>query len=305
MSEHATGLRALLQGPEVILAPGIYDALTALLADQAGFRCLYLSGASIAYTRLGRPDIGLVAMTEVADIITAVRERVATPVVVDADTGFGNALNVQRTVRLFERAGASAIQLEDQAIPKRCGHLPGKRLVRTAEMVGKVKAACDARRDPATVIVARTDAVAVEGFAAAIERAEAYREAGADVLFIEAPRGLEELQAVTRTFAARVPLLANMVEGGQTPVRSATELAELGFKIVIFPGALVRLLTRVMQDWFADLKDHGTTAAWQDRMHHLTSLNEVIGLSAMSETGRRYDADGPGSVASSSDGEAG
>src|SRR5687767_10510987 len=180
-------LKQRLSGAQIIVAPGVYDALTASLAAEAGFEALYLSGAAIAYTRLGRPDIGLVSMSEVADTIALVRDRVPTPLVVDADNGYGNALNVQRTVRTFERAGATAIQLEDQSYPKRCGHLQDKSIIPAAEMAGKIKAAVDARVSEETVIVARTDAVAVEGFEAAIERARLYAEAGADVLFVEAP----------------------------------------------------------------------------------------------------------------------
>src|SRR6185312_13295915 len=169
----------------ILIAPGVYDALTAHLADQAGFSSLYVSGAGIAYTRLGRPDIGLVAMSEVADTVALIRDRVGSHLIVDADTGYGNALNVARTVRLFERAGANAIQIEDQAFPKRCGHLDNKALVPAGEMVGKIKAALDARSSKETLIIARTDAVAVEGFERAIARALSYQDAGADILFVE------------------------------------------------------------------------------------------------------------------------
>ncbi|HEX8662439.1 MAG TPA: isocitrate lyase/PEP mutase family protein, partial [Beijerinckiaceae bacterium] len=186
----------LSRGPAVV-APGVYDALTAALAAAAGFEALYVSGAAIAYTRLGRPDIGLVSMSEVAEVVELIRDRTGAPLVVDADTGYGNALNVQRTVRLLERAGAAAIQLEDQTFPKRCGHLRDKSLVPPAEMAGKVKAAVDARASDETLIVARTDAVAVEGFEAALARARLYAEAGADVLFVEAPRSKDQLAAVT------------------------------------------------------------------------------------------------------------
>lgn len=179
-------LQTRLAQHEILLAPGVFDALSALLAEQAGFEAVYLSGASVAYTRLGRPDIGLVTANEVESTVANIRERIAIPLIVDADTGFGNAINVQRTVRMLERAGASAIQLEDQSLPKRCGHLDGKTLVSASEMVGKIRAALDARQSTATLIIARTDAVAVEGLDAAFERAERYAEAGADVLFVEA-----------------------------------------------------------------------------------------------------------------------
>jgi 2-methylisocitrate lyase-like PEP mutase family enzyme len=275
--------------PGLVLAPGVYDALSAALVEQAGFDAAYLSGASIAYTRLGRPDIGLVGMSEVAETIALIRERVTLPLIVDADTGYGNALNVQRTVMSFERAGASAIQLEDQTLPKRCGHLADKTLVPTTEMVGKLKAALDARRDQSTLIVARTDAIAVEGLEPALERAQRYREAGADVLFVEAPRTLEEMRAVVRLFAGQVPLLANMVEGGRTPLLAAAELEALGFKIAIFPGGTVRAVARLLQDYLASLKAHGTTKPFADRMLDFDGLNRLIGTPDMLARGQAYD----------------
>ena len=230
--------KQLAQGP--VLAPGVYDALSALAAEQAGFQALYLSGASIAYTRLGRSDVGLTTYSEVEDTLARIAERVRARIIVDADTGFGNALNVQRTVRGLERAGAAMIQLEDQTFPKRCGHLDGKSVVPAAEMCGKLRAAVDARQSRETLILARTDALASEGLDAALERAERYLEAGADALFIEALRSGEQMRAACGRFAGRAPLLANMVEGGKTPVQGAQELAALGFGIVIFPGGTAR-----------------------------------------------------------------
>lgn len=280
-------MRDRLSRDPLLLAPGVYDALTALLAEQAGFEAVYLSGASIAYTRLGRPDIGLVTASEVADTLQNIRERVSIPVIVDADTGFGNALNVARTVKQFERAGASVIQLEDQVTPKRCGHLEGKALVPAAEMAGKLKAALDSRR--AALVMARTDAIAVEGFEAAMERAERYLEAGADVLFIEAPRSEQEMKAVTQRFAARVPLLANMVEGGKTPVLDAASLEALGYRLAIFPGGLARCLAFAAQEYFAALRRDGTTAAMRSRMLDFQGLNRVIGTPQMLELGKRYE----------------
>src|SRR6187431_3177729 len=189
-------LRARLNRKPIVVVPGVYDAFSALVASQAGFATLYVSGAAIAYTRLGRPDIGLVSMTEVADTLALIRDRVGAHLIVDADTGYGNALNVMRTVREFERAGANAIQLEDQDFPKRCGHLDGKALIPAAEMCGKIRAAVDARHSRETLIIARTDAVAVEGFDRAIERAAMYRDAGADMLFVEAPRSSDDLARI-------------------------------------------------------------------------------------------------------------
>ena len=274
----------------ILVAPGVFDGLSALVAAQAGFEALYVSGGSIAYTRFGRSDVGLVSMTEVADTLGAIRERVDSPLIVDADTGFGNALNVIRTVRLFERNGADAIQLEDQATPKRCGHLAGKALVPAAEMVGKIKAALDARRSADTLIVARTDAIGVEGLGPALERAERYAEAGCDVLFVEAPRGVEELRRVADRFGSRVPLLANMVEGGATPLLAADELGALGFRIAIFPGGLARALARCMIDYFGSLKAHGTTAPFRDRMLDFAGLNALIGTPDLLRQGQAYDA---------------
>ena len=206
-------LRARLKMPGLIVAPGCYDALSALLIERAGFEAAYVSGASIAYTRLGRPDIGLVSFSELADIVAAIRERVSIPLIVDMDTGFGNALNVQRSVKLLAQAGASALQLEDQVTPKRCGHLADKSLVSAAEMCGKIRAALDARPSDEMLLIARTDAIAVEGFAAAIDRAEAYLAAGADVLFVEAPQTDEQLAAIGERF--RRPRAAPGQHGGR------------------------------------------------------------------------------------------
>lgn len=283
------GLPALLARPQALLCPGVYDALSALLAEQAGFEGLYLSGASIAYTRLGRSDIGLTTFTEVEDTLARITERVRVPVIVDGDTGFGNALNVQRTVRGFERAGAAMVQLEDQAFPKRCGHLDGKRVVSTAEMTGKLKAALDARRSKNTLIMARTDALAIEGWDAAMERAEAYLACGVDALFIEALRTPAQLQDAARHFAHRIPLLANMVEGGKTPVTPADALGQMGFRIVIFPGGTVRALACQLQGYFASLYQHQTTTPWQNNMLDFDQLNALIGTPALLAQGARYD----------------
>ncbi|MBV7481868.1 oxaloacetate decarboxylase [Bordetella sp. BOR01] len=281
-------LKDKLAAGQALLAPGIYDALSALVAEQAGFDALYLSGASIAYTRLGRSDVGLTTYTEVEDVLARITERVRCPVIVDGDTGFGNALNVQRTVRGFERAGAAMIQLEDQGFPKRCGHLSGKSLVSADEMCGKLRAALDARASDATLILARTDAVAVEGLDAAFERAERYLECGVDAIFIEALRSPAQLDAACARFAKRVPLLANMVEGGQTPIESAEALAARGFRIVIFPGGTARAVAHALQAYYGSLRQHGTTTPWRDRMLDFDQLNAVIGTPALLEEASRY-----------------
>jgi 2-methylisocitrate lyase-like PEP mutase family enzyme len=286
-------LKQRLQSPQPLLAPGIYDALSALVAQQAGFEALYLSGASIAYTRLGRSDIGLTTATEVAQTLSLITERIdkaACPVIVDADTGFGNALNTQRTVREFERAGAAMIQLEDQTFPKRCGHLDGKTVIPVAEMQGKLHAALDGRRSADTLILARTDALAVEGLDAALERAERYLECGVDALFIEALRTPEHMDTACHRFAQRVPLLANMVEGGKTPVQSAANLGQRGFRIVIFPGGTARAVAHTLQGYYASLQAHGTTARWQERMLDFDGLNAVIGTPELLARGKKYES---------------
>ena len=284
----AETLQSRLTKPPIVIAPGVYDALTALLATSAGFDTLYLSGAALAYTRLGRPDIGLVSVSEVADTVALIRDRVSANLVVDADNGYGNALNVERTVRTFERAGATAIQLEDQSYPKRCGHLDDKSLISAEEMVGKIKAAVDARHSADTLIVARTDAVAVEGFDAALDRAAQYQQAGADVLFVEAPKTGDELTRIAKSFRG-VPLMVNMVEGGKTPVLSASELQTLGFALVIFPGGIVRALAKNAADYYASLAQHGSTEPFRSRMHDFNSLNTVIGTPEMLARGKNYE----------------
>ena len=280
----------LQQQPQagLVIAPGIYDALTATIATEAGFQALYVSGAAIAYTRLGRPDIGLVSMNEVADTIALIRDRVPTPLIVDADNGYGNALNVLRTVRIFERAGASAIQLEDQTMPKRCGHLRDKVLISADEMVGKLHAALDARASADTLIIARTDAVAVEGIGPAIDRARRYAEAGADLLFVEAPQNIEQLEAVTSALKGLCPLMANIVDGGDTPPLPRTELDRLGFRLVIFPGGIVRALARTAQAYYASLAHHGSNLPFADRMFDFSELNDLIGTPEMLALGRAY-----------------
>jgi 2-methylisocitrate lyase-like PEP mutase family enzyme len=291
MTMTTISLKSRLGRKPILLAPGVYDALTASLAMQAGHEVLYLSGAALAYTRLGRPDIGLVTMSEVVDTIALIRDRVATPLIVDADNGFGNALNMQRTVRMFERAGVNALQVEDQAFPKRCGHLSDKRLISSSEMVGKVKAALDARHSDETLIIARTDAVAVEGFDAAMARAAAYAEAGADMLFVEAPGSIAELSKIRAALGSKVPLMANMVEGGKTPILPAAELEAMGFALVIFPGGIVRAIAPAAQAFYAALRGEGTTASIRSQMFSFDELNAVIGTPEMLELGKRFEGE--------------
>jgi 2-methylisocitrate lyase-like PEP mutase family enzyme len=283
-------LRRRLAEKRILLAPGVYDGFTALFAERAGFEAAYLSGASICYARFALPDIGLVTATEAAEVLAGIRERATLPLIVDVDTGFGNALNVQRTVKLFEREGANALQLEDQVTPKRCGHLKDKAVVPAAEMVGKIKAALDARVSSETLIVARTDAIAVEGFVRALDRAEAYVEAGADVLFVEAPPDRAALEDVAKRFGARVPVLANMVEGGKTPLLSAAELDTLGFRIAIFPGGTARAVGHALDSYFKELKATGTTAGMKDRMLDFAGINAVLGTDGYLARGKKYES---------------
>jgi 2-methylisocitrate lyase-like PEP mutase family enzyme len=286
----AETLRSRLARKPIVVAPGIYDSFTALVAMQAGFATLYVSGAAIAYTRLGRPDIGLVSMNEVAATVALIRDRVTAHLIVDADTGYGNALNVARTVREFERFGANAIQIEDQDFPKRCGHLDGKTLIPATEMCGKLHAALDARRSRDTIIIARTDAIAVEGFDPAIERAIAYREAGADLLFVEAPKTREDLNRIVSALGKTAPLMANIVEGGKTPPLSAAELEAIGFALVIFPGGIVRALGRMASEYYASLATHGSSEPFSERMLDFTGLNDLIETPELLAVGKRYEA---------------
>ena len=282
-------LREKLDNNKIILVPGIYDSFGALMAEKAGFEALYVSGASISYTKLGSPDLGFVSMSEVAAIVGNISERTSLPLIVDADTGFGNALNVQRTIKVFEKAGASAIQIEDQLLPKRCGHLDGKTLVTDQEMCGKIKAALDSRVNSSTLIIARTDAVGVEGFESAVDRAQMYYEAGADILFIEAIQDEIQIAEAMKNFGKKVPLLANMVEGGKTPLLSAPELEKLGFSIVIFPGGLVRAFARTAQEYFKSLYETGSTKAKIDEMYSFDELNQLLGTKEILEMGKTYD----------------
>jgi 2-methylisocitrate lyase-like PEP mutase family enzyme len=281
-------LRLRLREPRPLLAPGVYDALTALLAEQAGFEVVYLSGASVAYSRLGRGDVGLVTASEMVDVLARISDRIALPVIADADTGYGNAVNVQHTVRDFERAGAAMVQLEDQLFPKRCGHLDGKALIGCEEMCGKLRAALDARRSTETLILARTDAVAVEGFDAALRRAEAYLACGVDGLFVEGLRSADQLREAGRAFGGRTCLIANMVEGGATPLQELDALAGMGYRVVLYPGGTARAVGHALQGYFAALLREGSTASWRGRMLDFGGLNEVLGTPGLLADARRY-----------------
>ncbi|MDR7554331.1 MAG: oxaloacetate decarboxylase [Armatimonadota bacterium] len=286
MSTARTLRQRLAHGP-IVVAPGAPDALTARIVERAGFEAVYFTGAGVAYTHLGAPDLGLVSLTEMTMRLAAVVEATRLPVIADADTGYGGALNVRRTVREFERAGAAAIQLEDQVFPKRCGHLDGKRVVPVEEMVGKIRAALDARRDPDTLLIARTDARAPLGLEAALERAHRYRDAGADVLFVEAPASRDELARIASSLPP--PVVANMVEGGRTPLCAAHELEAMGYRLVIFPGAAVRAAAAAVVKVMDALKRHGTTAGVLDAMLSFGELNALLGLPAWRDLEARVE----------------
>ena len=282
-------LRKMLQQDTILFAPGIFDTLGMMLVENAGFDAAYLSGASLAYTRHGSPDIGLVTMTEVAETVSLIRERSEMPLIVDADTGYGNAINTQRTVKLFERCGASMIQLEDQSFPKRCGHLRDKSVIPAKEMTGKLKAALDARRSSETLIIARTDAVASEGLESTLERAEHYLETGIDVLFVEALTSSGQMRLVNKRFSPRIPLMANMVEGGKTPLMSSQELEEIGYSLVIFPGGYVRATAKLATRYFESLKKNGTTEPFLEEMLNFNQLQSLLGTDEILNQGKGYE----------------
>jgi 2-methylisocitrate lyase-like PEP mutase family enzyme len=284
---HRKALATLLAGDGIIKAPGVYDGLSALLVEQAGFELCFFSGGSFSFARHGKPDMGLVSMGEVADAVAVIRERITIPMIVDMDTGFGNALNVQRTVKVLERAGASALQMEDQVMPKRCGHMTGKAVISCQQMVGKIKAFTDARDSDDTLLIARTDALAVNGFDDAIERADRYLEAGADMLFIEAPDSLQQMHLIGARYGNRVPLIHNLVEGGNSPVTNSAELLELSYRIALFPVALLHQFIPQSQNLLQHIITAGQTADYGGAMIDLAETNKLLGaaeLIAQSET---------------------
>ena len=282
MSAGGRALRDAFSAGRTVVAPGVFNALFARMVEEAGFEALYVSGAGIANSLLGRPDVGLTTLTETAFVVERIAEVVSIPLVVDADTGYGGVGNVARTVRTLERAGAAAIQLEDQVNPKRCGHFAGKEVVEIAEMQERLAAALDARRDPATVVIARTDALEPHGMDEVLARGAAYREAGADVLFVDAPRSQEEFATIGRELAG-VPLMANMVEFARSPLVGATGLAQLGFSLVIFPGSITRLVTRAARALLGELAATGTTEGALDKMASFDEVNDLLGRPAWAQ----------------------
>jgi 2-methylisocitrate lyase-like PEP mutase family enzyme len=269
-----TALRGLLTGDSLVVAPGVYDGLSARLVRRTGFAAVYATGGGIARS-MGYPDLGLLGMTEVTDRLALIVEHAGVPVIADADTGYGNALNVRRMVRGFERAGVAALHLEDQTFPKRCGHLDDKAVVPPAEMAQKLRAARDAATDPDLVLIARTDAIAIEGLEAAIERAHVYAEAGADVIFVEAPVSEAQIETIARRLP--FPKLLNMFEGGKTPLVPLARLRALGYRIVIIPSDLQRAAIRAMQDVLAAIRRDGNSRAVADRMASFTERETIVG----------------------------
>ncbi|BAS26605.1 isocitrate lyase/PEP mutase family protein [Limnochorda pilosa] len=283
-------LRELLVRDRILVAPGVYDGLSARIAEQAGFEALYVSGGAVARS-MGVPDVGLVSLTETAKRLEEIREVTSLPLVADADTGYGNEINVIRTIRTLERAGAAGVHLEDQVTPKKCGHYEGKEVVEAEEMVRKIQAALDARLDPAFVVIARTDARAVLGLDEAIRRGRLYAEVGADMIFVEAPRSEEELERIGRELAG-IPLLVNMFHGGKTPLVPAERLEAMGYRLMIVPSDLQRAAIRGMQRAARMLRERGDTGLMAGEMAGFKERDEIIGLPEVRELEARYLSQG-------------
>jgi 2-methylisocitrate lyase-like PEP mutase family enzyme len=279
-------LRELLARPGATMAPGVADALNARLVKRHGFDAVYMTGAGTTAVRLGMPDVGLLTMTEMIDNAGRIAEASGLPLIADADNGYGGVLNVRRTIQGYERAGVAGVHLEDQVIPKRCGHLAGKQVVPVEEAVAKIRAAADARIDADFVIIARTDAVAVEGFDAALERAAKYREAGADVLFIEAPNA-EQLPKIAPRFKG-VPLLYNMATSGKTPFLSKTEIERLGFKLIIYPNWLMLAAIKAASQVLETLKKEGSIAGLAPQVPSFKEFFDLVGMDEVQEMEARY-----------------
>lgn len=282
-------LRQLLHAGKLLVAPGAYDALSAKIIEQSGFDAVYMTGYGTSASVLGQPDVGLLTLTEMLKRASDIADAVKVPVLADGDTGFGNALNVRRTVREYEKAGVCAIQLEDQVSPKRCGHMLGREVIPTAEMVQKIRAAVDARQDSNFVIIARTDARTHYGLEEALARGKAYEEAGADVIFIESPESVDELRKINATFP-QTPTLANMIEGGRTPVLTFGELQDLGFAIALFPLGPLYTAAKAVKSYLQELKTTGSPASKVKDMITFEEFNRLIGLPEYYELEKRYKA---------------
>lgn len=279
-------LKKLLEAKEILVAPGAHDVLTARVIEQVGFKAVYMTGYGQAASALGKPDVGLLTLTEMHDRAAKFVSAVKIPVIADADTGFGNALGVMRTVELYEKAGVAAIQLEDQVAPKRCGHMLGREVVSMEEMVGKIEAAKEARTDESFLIIARTDARTNHGFEEALKRVKAYEAAGADIIFLESLETKEEMEILNKEI--KVPTLANMVEGGRTPLCTNEELEKLGYNLVIWPTASTYVTAFMMTELMNELKETGTTEGCMDKMISFQDFNKLIGLNEYNALGEKY-----------------
>lgn len=282
-------LKDMVNGPDVLGAIGVHDGLSARLLETAGGSIGFVSGAGISFARFGKPDLGFLTVSDLTDVVRIIADCAPTlDLIVDIDTGFGNAINTAHAVRTLERAGASALQIEDQTFPKRCGHLAGKSVIETSEMVGKVRAACDARHNPETLIFARTDAIGVLGLEAAIARGDAYLEAGADALFLEAPSSYEDMATIAQHFKARAPLIHNLVEGGTTPISTLSALGELGYKLGLFPLASLHAAIPAQTAMINQILETGASAHFEGPIATLADINKLVSLDAALEIGRRY-----------------
>jgi 2-methylisocitrate lyase-like PEP mutase family enzyme len=283
-------LAELLRAKRIVVAPGVLDALSARIAREVGFECLYMSGYVNSAVMLGSPDFGLLTLREMSERLKMIVDAAQIPVIADADTGYGNPINVRRTVTEYIRAGAAAIQLEDQTFPKRCGHMEGKQIIAAEIMVQKVRAAADVISEMKSdlLIIARTDARALQGLDEAIRRGKLYAEAGADIIFVEAPINREEMATVGRSFD--VPLLVNLIEGAKTPICPPSELEAMGFSIVIYPISALYVMSKTLKEFYADLRAAGTTEGWSDRMSSFEEFNAFIGLGHYRALEERYKA---------------
>ena len=281
-------LRELLDGPEPLIAPGAYDALSARLVEQAGFDVVYMTGFGTTASLVGRPDVGLLSATEMVDNARRIAAAVDVPVIADADTGYGNAVNVVRTVQAYEQAGVAGIHIEDQVMPKKCGHMSGKAVIPADEMAGKIRAAVAARRDPDFLLIARTDAAAVEGLDAALDRARAYADAGADVLFVEAPTSEDDIARVATELRGVAPLVFNWAEGGRTPPLPLARIAELGFALVLFPIGTLLAATAGIQQLLATLRADGVPSAGMADLPTFDGFTDLIGLPEIRELEGRF-----------------
>ncbi len=285
-----TRLKMLLENKEILVAPGAYDVFSAKVIEKTGFNAVYMTGYGTSASVLGQPDVGLLSMTEMAKRAGDIAKAVNVPVIADADTGYGNPLNVRRTVMEYEKAGIAGIQLEDQLFPKKCGHMLGRKIIPKEEMVQKIKAACDIREDKDFVVIARTDARTNYGLDEAIARGIAYRQAGADLLFIESPENVEEMKKINKVFND-IPTLANMVEGGRSPILTVNELEKLGFSIVIFSTGPLYSAAKGVKDYLTELKTKGTTLSRIDHMISFKEFNDLIGLQEYLDLEKKYKVD--------------